>query len=373
MKTRSFVKVVAFNVLLFFALLGMLFLLPPLGFSMYKVANKLLSEKTQVLPSVYAEYAWATRHFEEIEELTTSYYDHVVWQRDDFEGETITIKDGLRVTLNPAANDSSDDKIWFFGGSTIWGTGVNDANTISSIFAVNEQYHATNFGESSYIARQSLARLIQAYVNDRYQGKKTVIFYDGVNDVIHKCRFENSGSGSAREFSIRQTLKRGDDFSLRTTFHQLMNFLSKVRTVAVSNNLTSEQYYDCHSNARKAEHIAATLVNIWSLAGKLSKLNGDRFIAVLQPVAYFSDPDIGHLQGKLSDIEARQFQVVYPKILAAAKNRGFEFLDLTNLYDGVGPVYSDFCHVGPRGNRLVANAIANHLQSVETLPSKDYF
>ena len=61
---------------------------------------------------------------------------------------------------NPNWNLKS--KIWFFGGSTIWGTSVSDENTIPSLSSdLNHDFQPVNVGENLYVSGQSLNRLIE--------------------------------------------------------------------------------------------------------------------------------------------------------------------------------------------------------------------
>ena len=72
--------------------------------------------------------------FQEYNRLKSKYFDYYGWRRSDFNGETINIKDGLRRTTQ-SKNIKDEYILWFFGGSTMWGTGVNDENTLPSLVA----------------------------------------------------------------------------------------------------------------------------------------------------------------------------------------------------------------------------------------------
>jgi hypothetical protein len=79
---------------------------------------------------------------------------------------------------------------------------------------------------------------------------------------------------------------------------------------------------------------------------------------VLQPVTYFSNSKLEHL--KLSDIERKQFEAVYPLIRQKMAERpGLH--DLTGVLDRPEHVYIDFCHLSPNGNRHVAQRLVQVL------------
>src|SRR5262245_8802197 len=65
---------------------------------------------------------------------------------------------GWRQPPRPTVNDntSGDRKTYFFGGSTMWGSGVPNARTIPSQFAAITGMHSENYGELGYTTHQSL-------------------------------------------------------------------------------------------------------------------------------------------------------------------------------------------------------------------------
>ena len=77
--------------------------------------------------------------------------------------------------------------MWFFGGSTMWGTGASDSQTIPSHFNSLTNMSVYNFGQGGWNSRQSLNQLINAIGDNN--NPSVVIFYDGVND-IQQCRSE---------------------------------------------------------------------------------------------------------------------------------------------------------------------------------------
>jgi hypothetical protein len=96
--------------------------------------------------------------------------------------------------------------IRFFGGSTTWGSGVDDQNTIPAHFnALHPNYQVHNHGEAGFVSRQELARLVNL-VNQNAP-MDLVGFYDGCNDAHHMCRADLSLNGHREESKIRNKLK----------------------------------------------------------------------------------------------------------------------------------------------------------------------
>ena len=219
----NWIKIIFFNIFITFCLLGMMLLTPPIVYSFYSLvptANTENSSKVSKKVSrdsldLYKGIKWAPIHFKEFSMLPTTYHDYITWRRDDFKGETINIVDGLRATFEPNNLNSKADNYLFFGGSTTWGTGVNDENTYPSIFAERLKTRVTNFGESGYIARQSLALLTNFLVEKSLSdlSGQYIVFYDGVNDVINRCRSEITGLGTVREQQIRQQIQNSRKYN----------------------------------------------------------------------------------------------------------------------------------------------------------------
>ena len=369
----SWIKILFANLFITFSLLGMLLLTPPIAYSIYSLSfseqTKKSSEDPRALLEIYNGIEWASTHFAEFSNLPTTYFDYITWRRDDFEGETINISDGLRETYEPTNPTINADKYLFFGGSTTWGTGVNDDNTYPSIFAERLNTRVTNFGETSYIARQSLS-LLTNYLLDNssmdFSGRH-VVFYDGVNDVANRCRSEISGLGTRREEHIQSMLstKSNEKYSFAKLFEQLTQFLQAVtrKLGMVGASSTASEDYNCSSDLSRAEEIARTLVETWQVASDLVTNRGGKFTAILQPVAFIGSADIEYLNLNSANDTAlsMQYQAVYPLIRQLAADADIDFVDLTTAYDSCNNCYIDFCHVGPQAHQILVDNLVNSI------------
>jgi len=106
----------------------------------------------------------------------------------------VTMKNGLRTTTG-AVTDARN-RIMFFGGSTMWGAGSADRNTIPSlvqkILAGNTRdYGIYNHGFASVVIAQQvkLLKSIPVHKDD------VVVFYDGGNDVWNSVVYGNPEGG----------------------------------------------------------------------------------------------------------------------------------------------------------------------------------
>lgn len=366
----NWIRVLLLNVLVTFSLLGMLLLTPPVAYFLYSLLfeNALASQDSRANLDLYSDVDWAHTHFEEFSALDTTYADYITWRRDDFQGETINIMDGLRVTYEPPNPNSNADVYSFFGGSTTWGTGVNDENTYPSIFAERLDTRVTNFGEAGYIARQSLALLINDVVNNSSSdlSGQHIIFYDGVNDVAHRCRSEISGLGTGRERQIQSMTQSGyEKFSFAKLFEQSSQFLQAVtqRLGIVDAQLVASANYSCSADPRRAEEVARTLVDTWQVASDLVAKRGGEFTAILQPVAYVGSAQVDYLDlTSVGDAELRmQYEAVYPLIRQFASASDLDYVDLSSAFDNCANCYIDFCHVGPQAHQILVDDLVNNI------------
>jgi lysophospholipase L1-like esterase len=188
----------------------------------------------------------------------------------------------------------------------MWGTGVDDLNTIPAQFnALHKDYRVYNHGESGFVSRQEVGRLINL-VNQN-SPMDVVIFYDGCNDCRSLCR---------------------SDVSI--------------------------------DYARK---VASTLVNNWKIAKTVAALGGAEFHAFLQPVAAIGQPNIEYLKERGDDTD---WNKVYPFIREIQARENLVWIhDLSDAFDVDEYIYIDGCHVNGRGNQIIAKRISESLNSLE--------
>ena len=220
------IKLIILNLIILIFLLGLFTTLPILFYKSFDLFHtlknyginfeeKLTRERDgRSLLINYEKKEWAFNHFLEFSKLETEYKDFVTWRRLPYSGKTINIdKNGFRFTKD-YSDGNSKKNILFFGGSAMWGTGSNDENTIPSLYSKEYKLKTYNFGESGYTSRQSLALLINLYLEEKIKpDKNIIIFYDGFNDVFMGCRSEIRKIQTQREKQINEILeiKTGND------------------------------------------------------------------------------------------------------------------------------------------------------------------
>jgi hypothetical protein len=342
-----------------------------LGYSVYNLvtaghalADLKKSAHKARLPN-YAKIKWARTHFAEFDSLGAEYVSYIGWRRAPFKGETINIVGPLAQRATVGTPDPNKPSVYFFGGSTMWGTGTDDANTIPSLVTQLGGFRAENFGESAWVAHQSLVLLMQL-LQDGHR-PNVVVFYDGVNEVLHRCRWESRPRAHARESGVRAALAATKGENVYGLQYMAQPLIALAGVVAGRISLWTrneakhlDRLYNCRTDPSKAQKIADSLIQDWEMARKLVEAHGGRFIGVLQPVAHFSDTRKDHI--RLPDIQRKQYEAVYPLVKEKMAGRP-GFLDFTGVLDRPEYIYIDFCHLSPNGNRYVAQRLVEVLES----------
>lgn len=350
--TRSALYTVMVNVAVFLGLALFLYFMIPTVDLIGKAVRPLWPsvDKRGTLAN-YAGQPWAAVHFAEMQRQKTDFIAYLGWRRQPFQGQTITVEEGMQIRRTPAANgNAAAPSVYFFGGSTMWGAGADDARTIPALYQQAAGGKILNFGESGWTAHQSLNQLIKLYAEGHRPD--VVVFYDGVNDVSHKCRHENDAWAYERQGQIRRALAyRPAEWGYYA--QPILGVVTQLAGALRGNQ--GQRFFDCERNPRKAELLAEQVITDWKVAKLLVESHGGRFHAVLQPVGYFSKTRLDHL--RLGRQLGEQFGIVYPIIRRKMAEQRIG-ADLTDALDRDEFIYIDFCHLSPNGNALVAARIA---------------
>ena len=273
-----------------------------------------------------------------------------------------------RNSVSHALNQSS----WFFGNSTMWGTGTTENYTIPSQYSKITGKSVANFGESAWTSRQSVNQLLNV-IGDGYQPDE-VIFYGGAGDILQNCRaeLEHVPSHAMGQKLAGMTSSGINYFLLKDYILPVVDFIV-MPYKAIGGKLgiykntvsTSGSTMDCTTNQEKAKRVVDHLIANWKAAYLISKANGADFLAVLQPLAYTSDTPTNHLPNE-DKLLTSQFDALYPAIVQAMANECASdpefcssFVDGSQWIQTKEPIFLDFSHITGEGNSIVAQEIAN--------------
>lgn len=343
----------------------------------------------------YTDRLWAAKYFREIDEVeqggTLRWHSYVYWRRKPRHGEYININaDGLRDTVNVASPEerTSKTKVFMFGGSTMWGLGTSDENTIPSIFAREARNkgincEVTNFGQYAFVSTQGVIEL--ALQLQKGNIPDTVVFYDGVNDTFGSYELGVPGLPHGETVREKEFGLSARKELITVAAQSAINSLSIVRLLSGAlkkTGLKSDNIqlipleYEKPISDKKvlAQKVVETYFNNIKMVHALSRTYGFKCLFYWQPVIY--------LKQNLTEYERRSLEldVNYPGLkeyyldtYALLKKRAEEldsslpFYDISSIFSDVRePIFVDFNHMGDRGNSAIARRmVEDYMRTVK--------
>ena len=330
----------------------------------------------------YQGYPWAEAFWKE-EELRREYaregryVPFLIWGERPWHSEHINVDEGvlgnLRRTanpLNPACNQARRKVIWMFGGSTVFGVGVPDIDTIPS--NLSRELNSTgstcfailNAGVEGYVTNQELILLVEALKTG--QRPDMVVFYDGVNEATAAAL-----PGIQSPHLEFQSTKARVEGSLASKFDFLRNSNSLGIARAIAARI-SKNDSSASSPAEVAAKATAALDNYEAnirVVSTLGQAFNFKVLCFWQPsMASGAKPLVPFEQQLQRDWLGSESAKILRAVNDEAARRshpdgGFVFLG--QVFDSVKePVYIDhLMHLGPRGNQIVAHAIAKWMDA----------
>jgi hypothetical protein len=322
----------------------------------------------------YHGYPWAQEFWkEEYLRRGTAYEDRyvpfLIWGGKLWHSEYINVDEGfignLRRTANPSCNQAPRKVIWMFGGSTVFGYGVPDTETIPSHLsrelnsAGSVCFVILNAGVEGYVTNQELLLLVEALKTG--QRPDMVIFYDGANEG------EAATSPGIQvphlEFERVKARIEGSLVS-KLDFVQSSNSLGLARAIAGRfRRNDSSAVPPTELVARASAGLDNYEANI-RVVRSLGKAYSFKVFCFWQPSLAFPGKPLApfeqQLQGHILDSKSFKILTAVNEEAARRSLRGGDFVFLGQVFGSVKePLYIDqYMHLGPRGNQIVAQAIA---------------
>ena len=360
MKTGKIIKFVAINFVVF------AILLVALNWACGVYLRKTAKSNRSELPNYEGNHEHARAVFADYNSIQHRYEPFVGWKTLPYNGKTTHIsKAGLRTHDTSSVASQDKQVVRFFGGSTMWGEGSDDHNTIPALFNdLNPQVKVFNHGQLAYNTRQELDELISVY--SREERADLVIFYDGVNDAAFLCPKVIEQLPAHRLVPMyREKLYVGRSAMIKDVLNKIFieNILGVIQKVSYEAG-NERSAYDCTSNPQKAEAIAEMMMKNWELAHEIVTNRNGTFIAVLQPAAFISNPRTDHLE--LDEQLGKNFREIYGRLKEKIAERTHPWIiDLSSAFDNNQYIFIDFCHVSPNGNAIIAREISNVVNDLE--------
>lgn len=376
------------------------------GFLIKNLNNKikLLNPDKNLIRATYPNYKdlpndFAKKLFEEYAAPGSKYSSFVGYRRNNFSGEVVNIdRFGFRKSINHEMNNS----FWFLGGSTMWGTGSDDKNTIPSIFAKITNEPVLNLGESGFNSFQELIQL-QILLAQGYN-PKMVIFYDGVNDGGDFCKnnkFQQLQHAYTKVFTkIISDKKKLDKITNKQKVFNSENFYIKIKSFylkpleyinlikiydknksktsnsdKIKNIKLTEKYLFCDDPeyAKKASNIT---ISSWINSYLILKDKNIPVKFILQPTSHYysSEYELGYLINliKKQIVNEQESYIGYYQSLKQEWHLRCKKLDICDLFVDLSeiffnvkePIFIDTVHISPNGNKIIAEKIVKELSNI---------
>lgn len=347
-----------------FVLLMML-LVPAIIFDILKTNKANLVENPKASLPIYEDENKAKTVWQEYDTLVSKpprYTSFIGWRYPQFNSKYTNIEN--RYYTRRSDGEALEASTWFFGGSTMWGNGVADHDTIPSLYHKITGNKVMNFGELGYESRQSLNQFINLIADGHRP--KTVIFYEGFNDLGIYCFSGTSALPQHGENQKIQSALLNKDNALRSFSTYIARpYLSILARIPV--NLQQKNLFICDTDVERASLAVQHTLTNWQIAHKIAEQHGIKFLAIYQPsLAVKGEIPEYLLPGAKQRAQnlKQQAAVIHPllfeelrKIEATDPVFAQNVIDGTNWLSSASGVYIDECHLTKAGNLQIAEKI----------------
>lgn len=242
-------------------------------------------------------------------------------------------------------------EIYFFGGSTMFGQGVTDFDTIPSFVSkilyekFNIKANVHNFARQAYVSTEEFLLFSYLAPKIRKKEKTIAVFFSGLNEVVSVNFFVPPNLEKRMGNSIIARIKKqiGSFAHKSSLMNVLGNFIidnKKVIKVSISDQDELEVEENYKRNA----------LNIISIA----KDNNILPLFYWQPLNIFKKVKTLYEQNTdyVPEIEYRKYIDFSYKY----------FYDISHFFENTSePIFLDFGHYNEKGNELIAGKIAKDI------------
>jgi lysophospholipase L1-like esterase len=331
----------------------------------------------------YGTAEWPAAYFYEFDSIRTKWQPYVHWRREPFKGKYITIdQEGIRQTWNAKGGINSGSKIFrifMFGGSTMWGSGAQDNDTIPSILSrlLNEHgfnVEVTNFGEAGYVSTQEIILFLRQLQNDKVPD--LAIFYDGSNDAF--STFQNRGvaglpqneSNREREFNLLRPAMKARLYTeaLRVALTSTATY--QVLTAIARRIMRRDGFSQDESLTASESQLASDVARVYSwnmrFVKHIGEIYGFRTLFYWQPNIFTKHELTSYERQVLNEVE--HLKMYYMATTSSVKTRLSNidvFHDISEVFAGdTRPYFIDPWHLTGAGNEIVARRMLEDVAPV---------
>jgi hypothetical protein len=339
----------------------------------------------RVLAAIADSASWLPVHYRELDALSDRWRPYVYFRQRPFRGQTITIdEEGLRGTWHPpdatrkgrdGAADSRPVRLLLLGGSSLWGFGARDDQTIPFLMARGFHERGVpveirNLAEIGYVSTQEVIALLREL--QRGYRPDLVLFYDGVNDTTsalleHQATVTTNESNRMREFNLLQSPARltaalGRNLVSHSAVFRLARAIGRRLGRDAGQNLPS----DSEVRGLAEAVVQGYLANL-ELVRALGKAYAFRTLFVWQPDIFTKSNRVPFEEEEARKLDwARTMFLEVHELLRKDRTLAGadDFRDLSQQFkDRDSLVFLDFCHTTEAANAEIATTIVEAMQA----------
>jgi len=315
---------------------------------------------------------WLEDYYKEFHQQHISWEPYVYWRYTPYKGHYINIDEkGLRRTWNTGI--SRRKRIFVFGGSTVWGTGVRDDFTIPSfisrILSLEKglNVEVINFGQSGYVTTQEIIALLRLLQNG--QIPDLVIFYDGINDSFSAFQSREAGIPQ-NEFNRYAEFNSGRSILLSArnlivnsaTLRGMKGFMNRLKRKRIIDESMSLSNNTSNFNKLLYDKVVEVYQANIRYANQIAREFKFKTLFYWQPTVFTKGDNKSSYENvqELTRFEVRDEFLRVNKIIGKITHSNFT--DLSNIFkDYKEPLYVDEFHLGEKGNELIARCMVQDI------------
>ncbi|HVH28482.1 MAG TPA: SGNH/GDSL hydrolase family protein [Vicinamibacterales bacterium] len=329
--------------------------------------------------SYYSSQDWAPVYWREFGvSRRQAYRPYVLWRRHAFSGKTINVDaEGVRLTPGAVCGPSSF-RVFVLGGSTVWGTGSADWNTLPAHLQTELQRVSArpvcvvNFGESAYVSTQSVLQLLLQLQAGNVPD--LVISYEGYNDAF--SAYQSGRAGVHENLAQLVATFEGTNRVEQSAIGRLMRSTYSYSLIAdlllrVTHPPEEEPKLLTYrtmgvDETALAASVVQTYQENYNLVAGLAQKYGFEFRFFWPPyIAIGRKPLVAEEQALARAVDPALdslYHSVHRMIEAAAPGYS-RISDLTGIFDDYsGLIWIDDMHVTPLGNQMLASKMTSVLR-----------
>tara|TARA_B100001123_G_scaffold331128_1_gene373332 strand:+ start:540 stop:1649 length:1110 start_codon:yes stop_codon:yes gene_type:complete len=252
-------------------------------------------------------------------------------------------------------------EIWLFGGSTTFGYGVKNDETIAANLErqLDNQYRVINFGSGYYYSTQE--RILFNNLLLQLPAPHAAIFIDGVNDLGRAYNFDETINSNNIKYKLAKT--SNDD--IKDYFKERFYRLNIVRLISEFKSKKKKVHSTSNLSEAEISKLVNVLVNNQKINQAVGKMYNVKLVNILQPAPIYSDSystsrvPKEFLSTYIDKFDLKNVKLGYQIYLSKKYNLAINLSKLKIKE----PMFIDMFHYSPEFNGAIAKVIISELES----------